>query len=213
MRADDDVPSARLDAKGRRCFSRAAAGLLRRDPAAAPARAIGRQIDLVEATDGDDAGTGDPHRAQRPGCRLCAGLQPGRRIWFVAPFELPALLLSAGARLCSRLRLAVGLAFGADAPGGAVDYVVHGKMIGGFGLVAWPAHYGDSGVITFIVNHNAIVYQKNLGPESAALAEAMTLYDPDPSWQKSRLSRCSRPSRNGWTPRREAGELSLSRRL
>lgn len=73
---------------------------------------------------------------------------------------------------------------GNNAPGGAVDYVVHGKMIGGFGLVAWPARYGNSGVMTFIVNHDATVYQKNLGPDTASLAETMTRYDPDPSWQR-----------------------------
>jgi Protein of unknown function (DUF2950) len=73
---------------------------------------------------------------------------------------------------------------GNNAPGGAIDYIVRGKMIGGFGLVAWPAQYGDSGMMTFIVNHDATVYQKNLGPNTAALAEAMTRYDPDPSWLK-----------------------------
>ncbi len=73
---------------------------------------------------------------------------------------------------------------GPHAPGGAVDYVVRGKMIGGFALVAWPARYGDSGVMTFLVNHNATVYQKNLGPKTSSVAEAMTRYDPDPSWQK-----------------------------
>jgi hypothetical protein len=50
-------------------------------------------------------------------------------------------------------------------------------------MVCWPAWYGDSGVMTFIVNHDATVYQKNLGPNTAALAEAMTRYDADPSWQ------------------------------
>ena len=62
---------------------------------------------------------------------------------------------------------------GNNAPGGAVDYIVRSKMIGGFGLVAWPAPYGYSGLMTFIVNHDATVYQKNLGPNTAALAEAM----------------------------------------
>ena len=76
---------------------------------------------------------------------------------------------------------------GNNAPGGAADYIVRGKMIGGYGLVAWPARYGDSGVMTFIVNHDATVYQQNLGPNTAALAEVMTRYDPDPSWQKVEL--------------------------
>jgi hypothetical protein len=57
-------------------------------------------------------------------------------------------------------------------------------MIGGFGLVAWPARYGDSGVMTFIVNHDATVYQKNLGANTGVIAEAMRRYDPDQGWQK-----------------------------
>ena len=73
---------------------------------------------------------------------------------------------------------------GPDAPGGAVDYIVNGRMIGGFGLVAWPARYGDSGVMTFIVNHDGVVYQKNLGPQTAKLGPAIGRFDPDPSWQK-----------------------------
>ena len=71
---------------------------------------------------------------------------------------------------------------GGAAPGGALDYMVHGKLIGGFGLVAYPARYGESGVKTFIVNQDAAVYSKNLGPRSAALAATIRSYDPDPSW-------------------------------
>jgi hypothetical protein len=74
---------------------------------------------------------------------------------------------------------------GPNAPGGAVDYIVNGRMIGGFGLVAWPARYGDSGVMTFMVNHDGVVYQKNLGPQTAKLAPAISRFDPDPSWQKA----------------------------
>jgi len=73
---------------------------------------------------------------------------------------------------------------GAAAPGGELEYVVHGKMIGGFGLVAYPAEYRNSGVMTFIVNHDGTVYQKDLGPRTAALAERMTAYNPDKTWQK-----------------------------
>ena len=58
-------------------------------------------------------------------------------------------------------------------------------MIGGFALVAWPARYGDSGVMTFIVNHEGVVYQKDLGPETAKLAAAITRFDPDPGWHKT----------------------------
>ena len=74
---------------------------------------------------------------------------------------------------------------GPNAPGGSADYIVHGQMLGGFGLVAWPARHGESGVMTFIVNHDATVYQKNLGPRTTMLAETMTRYDPDQSWQKA----------------------------
>jgi len=71
---------------------------------------------------------------------------------------------------------------GPNAPGGEQDYVVHGKMIGGFGLVAYPAEYGNSGIMTFIVNHKGTVFQKDLGPNTAKRAERMTEFNPDKSW-------------------------------
>jgi hypothetical protein len=73
---------------------------------------------------------------------------------------------------------------GPAADGGGADYVVNGKMIGGFALVAYPAEYRNSGVMTFIVNHTGQVYQKDLGPDSADIAERMTLFNPDPTWKK-----------------------------
>jgi DUF2950 family protein len=73
---------------------------------------------------------------------------------------------------------------GAAAPGGELDYVAKGKMFGGFALVAYPAEYRNSGVMTFIVNHDGIVYEKDLGPASAKIAERMTAYNPDSSWHK-----------------------------
>jgi hypothetical protein len=73
---------------------------------------------------------------------------------------------------------------GSAAPGGAHDYVVHGHMIGGFALVAFPARYGDSGVMTFIVNHDGVVYQKDLGPKTFAEANGMTAFNPEKGWEK-----------------------------
>jgi len=73
---------------------------------------------------------------------------------------------------------------GAAAPGGEEDYVVRGKMIGGFGLVAYPAEYRNSGVMTFIVNHDGTVFQKDLGPSTTKAAERITSFNPDPSWKK-----------------------------
>ena len=74
---------------------------------------------------------------------------------------------------------------GKDAPGGAYNYIVNGRMVGGFGLVAWPLRYGVSGVMTFICSHNGVVYQKNLGPNTEAVASKMTRYNPDSSWAKA----------------------------
>jgi hypothetical protein len=73
---------------------------------------------------------------------------------------------------------------GKDAPGGAYDYLAHGRLIGGFALVAYPAQYGVSGVMTFMVNHDGVVYQKDLGPNSAAMARAMKEFNPDSTWKK-----------------------------
>ena len=73
---------------------------------------------------------------------------------------------------------------GKNARGGAYDYVVKGKMMGGFALVAWPAKYASSGVVTFIVNHDGVVYEKDLGPKTASVASGMTKFDADSSWKK-----------------------------
>jgi hypothetical protein len=75
---------------------------------------------------------------------------------------------------------------GKHAPGGKLDYVVKGKMTKGFALVAWPAEYDESGVMTFIVNQQGLVYQKDLGEETSKLVSKMTLYDPDESWSLSK---------------------------
>jgi hypothetical protein len=72
---------------------------------------------------------------------------------------------------------------GQSAPGGAQDYLVKGHMTGGFALVAFPATYGDAGVMTFIVNQNGIVFEKNLGPNTGDIARQMTEYNPDTTWK------------------------------
>jgi len=73
---------------------------------------------------------------------------------------------------------------GPDAPGGAYDYVAQGRMIGGFALVAYPASFGNSGVMTFLVSHDGVVYEKDLGPETAAAAQKITQFNPDKSWKR-----------------------------
>lgn len=72
---------------------------------------------------------------------------------------------------------------GEHAPGGLLDYVVGGRMTAGFALLAFPAKYGNSGIMTFIVNQDGIVFEKNLGPETASIARKISQYDPDASWK------------------------------
>jgi Protein of unknown function (DUF2950) len=74
---------------------------------------------------------------------------------------------------------------GPNAPGGTLSYVVKGKMIGGYALLAYPAEYGNSGVMTFLVNHSGTVYQKDLGDYTMTLIKRMMWFDPDQTWKKA----------------------------
>lgn len=74
---------------------------------------------------------------------------------------------------------------GAGAPGGAYDYLVKGKMMGGFALIAYPAEYGNSGITTFMVNHDGTVFEKDLGPETAMRARKIESFAPDQGWSKT----------------------------
>jgi len=74
---------------------------------------------------------------------------------------------------------------GKNAAGGAYSYMANRRMIGGFALVAYPAEYGRSGIMTFVVNQSGVVFQKDLGPDTAKIAGAMALYDPDSTWSKA----------------------------
>jgi hypothetical protein len=71
---------------------------------------------------------------------------------------------------------------GAEAPGGAKNYVQNGRMTGGFALIAWPARYASSGIMSFIVNQDGVVFQKDLGPDTARLAANIMQFNSDPSW-------------------------------
>jgi hypothetical protein len=74
---------------------------------------------------------------------------------------------------------------GSAAPGGAYSYLANGRMIGGFGVIAWPMTYGETGVMSFIVNQDGVVYEQDLGPDTAQKAANILLYNPDKDWQKS----------------------------
>jgi hypothetical protein len=78
---------------------------------------------------------------------------------------------------------------GPNAKGGARDYVVNGRQLGGFGVVAWPASLGKSGIMTFIVNQDGVVYEKYLGASTDSIARSMTRFDPGPGWKKVPVSK------------------------
>jgi hypothetical protein len=73
---------------------------------------------------------------------------------------------------------------GKDTPGGAYDYIIGNRMRAGFALIAWPIHYGDTGVTSFMISHDGVLYQKDLGPQSATIAGEMKVFNPDSSWGK-----------------------------
>jgi hypothetical protein len=102
-----------------------------------------------------------------------------------APSPLgPLLALPAPGQSYKGYHYRILTAQGAAAPGGAKSYLRDGRMTEGFALVAWPARYGDTGVTSFIVSRDGVVYEKDLGPRTDAIARAMKAYDPDRSWSK-----------------------------
>jgi Protein of unknown function (DUF2950) len=77
---------------------------------------------------------------------------------------------------------------GPDAPGGAYDYLVKGRMIGGFAVIAWPVRYGDTGVMTFIVSQAGDVYEQDFGPDTAQETSTISVFNPDKSWAKADMT-------------------------
>lgn len=117
---------------------------------------------------------------------------PGKKdglYWETAPGEEPSPLGPAysaatspdGAYHGYYFRILTGQ--GKNANGGAYDYRIKGRMSGGFALIAWPAQYGKSGIMSFMVNHDGVVFQKNLGPRGDAVARSMQRFDHDATWQ------------------------------
>ena len=142
----------------------------------------------------------DPHDGKQAGLyaqrlRSTPGHQDGL-YWETNPDEKPSPLGDLAAQAAEEgyaknqtegspfwgYRFRILTAQGASAPGGKKNYVVNGDMPGGFALVAYPAKYGSSGVMTFIVNQDGVVYQKDLGKDTLSLAAKMTEYNPDNSW-------------------------------
>ena len=121
---------------------------------------------------------------------------PGKRdglYWPTGPDERPSPLGAAFASAGSRLADHAGYygyhyelltSQGPHAPGGAYNYVADGKLFGGFAVIAWPVRYSDTGIKSFMVSHDGQVYERDLGPDGAAKAEAMQSFDPGPGWAK-----------------------------
>ena len=106
----------------------------------------------------------------------------------VAQAAIEGRPLNAGARQPAPLHgyhYRILTAQGANAPGGAFNYIVSGKMSKGFAMVAWPAQYDATGIMTFLVNQDGIVYEKDLGPDGAKIAQGMTSFNPDATWHPS----------------------------
>jgi hypothetical protein len=77
---------------------------------------------------------------------------------------------------------------GPAAPGGAHDYILNGRMIGGFAAIAWPVDYGETGIMTFIVSYKGEVYQQDLGPQTAQRAALITSFNPEKGWEKADMT-------------------------
>ena len=122
--------------------------------------------------------------------------RPGKHdglYWPTAPDAAPSPLgpafMSAGARNAGEsgyfgYHYKLLRAQGPHAPGGAYDYMVNGRLFGGFAVVAWPARYGETGIKTFMVSHGGEVFERDLGPDGAKKVETMTSFDPGPGWDK-----------------------------
>jgi hypothetical protein len=139
----------------------------------------------------------DPMKAGAPSYARRLLSSPGRKdglYWETKPGELQSPLGPAVAKVQADGRSPDGhygyyfrllYAQGPAAPGGARDYIVDGRMIGGFAAIAWPVRYGSTGVMTFIVSYSGTVYQRDLGPRTAERAAAITTFNPDKDWVKA----------------------------
>jgi hypothetical protein len=110
--------------------------------------------------------------------------QPGEPESPLGPAFLQAHVQAAGSEGYHGYRYKLLTAQGPHATGGAYDYMVNGRLFGGFGVMAWPVRYQDTGVKSFIVNHDGQVYERDLGPKSAERAAATKVFDPGPGWTK-----------------------------
>ena len=142
----------------------------------------------------DPMKTGTPTYARRllstPGKKdgLYWESKPGEPASPLGPSVANAQLGSAPTNVYSGYRVRLLYGQGPAAPGGAYDYLVKDRMIGGFAVVAWPERYGETGVMTFIVSHSGQVYERDLGPETAQRAAGIVVFNPDKDWEKADMT-------------------------
>lgn len=141
----------------------------------------------AEDRDGEGAGVYAQKLISDPGLRngLYWATAPGETPSPVGPFVAEAAAegyRAGGASAYHGYRYRPLFRQGEHANGGARDYFDNGVLVHGFALVAWPAEHGVSGVMTFIVNQDGVVFQKDLGPDTAAVVDALQAFDPDPTW-------------------------------
>ncbi|MFO1080146.1 MAG: DUF2950 domain-containing protein [Reyranellaceae bacterium] len=139
----------------------------------------------------------DPQKTGAPAYARRLLSAPGRKdglYWETKPGEPPSPLGPAVARAQADAKapdahygynFRLLYAQGPAAPGGARDYLVGGRMIGGFAAIAWPVKYGVTGIMTFIVSNQGVVYQRDLGPDTIQRAAAITSFNPDKDWDKA----------------------------
>jgi hypothetical protein len=147
-----------------------------------------------------DYAASDPMKTGSPAYARRLLSSPGQKdglYWEAKPGEAPSPLGPAVARAQADGKSPDGhygyyfrllYSQGPDAGRGARDYLVNGRMIGGFGVVAWPVRYGDTGVMTFIVNQDGVVYQQDLGPQTAQKAATIVTFDPGKGWTKADIT-------------------------
>ena len=145
----------------------------------------------LQDRDGDGVRRICPTLAQFPGRIMACSGRPNlaRTQSLRPPLPRPGVRVTAArqnpertANALPRILFKILTQQGKHAPGGKYNYIINGHMIAGFGLVAWPAEWGNSGVMTFMVNHQGKVFQKNLGPKTASIAAGMKSFDLDSSW-------------------------------
>lgn len=100
----------------------------------------------------------------------------------IARAEPVEMTFSSREAVVEALATAILYAQGSNAKAGAYEYRINGHLLGGFAMMAWPARYGDTGIMTFLINQDQVIYQADLGPDTATVVQSISSFDPDKRW-------------------------------